>query len=107
MSCRDLKTPARIARGDLTIHNFIYRGVDETPGGRDNPCERPETVKEWSGRVDLNHRPPGPEPGATNPINAFSGVAYGTTGVISPLLLVPNLYPELRSEKWVLLERGI
>src|ERR1700733_11041674 len=48
--------------------------------------------KKWSGRKDLNLRPPGPEPGTNNPINAFSGVACGTTGVISPLLLVPNLY---------------
>ncbi len=28
-----------------------------------------------------------------NSINASSGVAYGTRGVISPLLVVPNLYP--------------
>src|SRR6266481_5880061 len=27
-----------------------------------------------------------------NPINALSGVAYGTTSVISPLSVVPNLY---------------
>jgi len=27
-----------------------------------------------------------------NPINALSGVAYGTRSVISPLLVVPNLY---------------
>ena len=27
-----------------------------------------------------------------NPINALSGVAYGTRAVISPLLVVPNLY---------------
>ena len=56
-------------------------------------------VHKRAGRKDLNLRPPGPEPGTTNPINAFSGVAYGTTGVISPLLLVPNLYLELRDER--------
>src|SRR6266853_6585271 len=27
-----------------------------------------------------------------NPINALSGVAYGTRSLISPLLVVPNLY---------------
>ena len=27
-----------------------------------------------------------------NPINALSGVAYGTRSVISPLSVVPNLY---------------
>jgi hypothetical protein len=27
-----------------------------------------------------------------NPINALSGVAYGARSVISPLLVVPNLY---------------
>ena len=27
-----------------------------------------------------------------NPINALFGVAYGTRSVISPLLVVPNLY---------------
>ena len=27
-----------------------------------------------------------------NPINALYGVAYGTRSVISPLLVVPNLY---------------
>jgi len=27
-----------------------------------------------------------------NPINALSGVAYGTRSVISPLLVVPKLY---------------
>ena len=29
-----------------------------------------------------------------NPINALSGVAYGTTGVISPLLVARNLHVE-------------
>jgi hypothetical protein len=29
-----------------------------------------------------------------NSINASSGVAYGTRGVISPLLVVPNSYPD-------------
>src|SRR6266852_8359493 len=31
-----------------------------------------------------------------NPINALSGVAYGTRSVISPLLVVPNLYLEFQ-----------
>jgi len=39
-----------------------------------------------------------------NPINALYGVAYGTRSVISPLLVVPNLYLELvpkgHSETW-------
>ena len=29
-----------------------------------SPMPPGRTLKEWSGRVDLNHRPPGPEPGA-------------------------------------------
>jgi hypothetical protein len=33
-----------------------------------------------------------------NPINALSGVAYGTRNVISPLLVVPNLYLARRSQ---------
>jgi hypothetical protein len=27
-----------------------------------NPCLRAGPKRKWSGRVDLNHRPPGPEP---------------------------------------------
>jgi hypothetical protein len=37
-------------------------------------------------------RPPGPKPITLNPINALSGVAYGTGSLISPLLIVRNLY---------------
>ena len=38
-----------------------------------------------------------------NPINALSGVAYGTRSAISPLLVVPNLYlarPFSLSDTW-------
>src|SRR5882672_856090 len=38
-----------------------------------------------------------------NPINALSGVAYGTRSAISPLLVVPNLYlarPFSHSDTW-------
>ena len=48
-------------------------------------------LKDWSGRMDLNHRPPGPELISSNPINALSGVAYGTGNIIFPLYVVRNL----------------
>jgi hypothetical protein len=38
------------------IYKIIYGGVDENPG-----CSF-KCLKEWSGREDLNLRPPGPEP---------------------------------------------
>ena len=43
---------------DLTTYNFIYSAVDEKPE------DSFKSLKKWSGRADLNHRPPGPEPGA-------------------------------------------
>ena len=32
----------------------------------------------WSGRVDLNHRPPGPEPAGKKSLSHRPGVTYGT-----------------------------
>src|SRR5205807_2270161 len=43
--------------------------------------------EEWSGRMDLNHRPPGPEKGGRKHLSAASGVAYGT---LRPLTLLLN-----------------
>jgi len=40
----------------------------------------------WSGREDLNLRPPGPEPENLKFISAASGVAYGIAGHLFPLL---------------------
>jgi hypothetical protein len=31
----------------------------------------------WSGRVDLNHRPPGPEPASKKSLSHRPGVTYG------------------------------
>jgi hypothetical protein len=39
------------------------------------------------GRVDLNHRPPGPEEGGMKHLSAASGVAYGT---LRPFTLLLN-----------------
>ena len=41
----------------------------------------------WSGRVDLNHRPPGPEESGVNNLSAAPGVACGT---FQPLTLPLN-----------------
>ena len=40
----------------------------------------------WSGRMDLNHRPPGPEEGGIKHLSAASGVAYGTPRPFTLLL---------------------
>ena len=40
------------------LGHLACSGIGEKTGCADIPFE------EWSGRVDLNHRPPGPEPGA-------------------------------------------
>src|SRR2546422_74122 len=36
--------------------------------------------REWSGRVDLNHRPPGPEPGALRADTGGAGVSRMNAG---------------------------
>jgi len=41
----------------LEISMRVYRGMGQKPDSN-------SSLKQWSGRVDLNHRPPGPEPGA-------------------------------------------
>jgi len=43
-----------------TVYSSAYSDENATPGGRGYLIEL--KTKEWSGRVDLNHRPPGPEP---------------------------------------------
>ena len=43
---------------DLTVYKIVYSAVNEKPEVQHI------SLKQWSGRVDLNHRPPGPEPGA-------------------------------------------
>ena len=45
-----------------------------------------ETGNNWSGRMDLNHRPPGPELENQKFISAAPGVAYGIAGHLFPLL---------------------
>ena len=40
--------------------------------------------------MDLNHRPPGPEPRIINPIYALADVAYGIKIVFFPLILYPS-----------------
>jgi hypothetical protein len=41
-------------------------------------------AKKWSGRVDLNHRPPGPEPGA------LARLSHAPTGNVRPILFRPT-----------------
>jgi hypothetical protein len=51
----------------------------------------------WSGRVDLNDRPLGPEEGGRKHLSAASGVAYGTARPLTLLLKwteVERLAPE-------------
>src|ERR1700746_2338995 len=43
-------------------------------------------LKDWSGRMDLNHRPPGPEEGGRKHLSAASGVAYRTARPFTLLL---------------------
>src|SRR5215467_13504103 len=38
------------------------------------------TFWKWSGRVDLNHRPPGPEPVCQKSLSHRPGVTYGIQG---------------------------
>jgi hypothetical protein len=52
-------------------------------------------LKEGVVGTDLNHPPRGPEPSTKNLINASSGVAYGIRSLVSPLLVVRNLYVKL------------
>ena len=48
------------------------------PRIRRQGCKRLISLRKWSGRVDLNHRPPGPEESGVKNLSAASGVAYGT-----------------------------
>jgi hypothetical protein len=70
----------------LTVYEFIYNDVDEIPEDTDNSLKGMVGAKgfepstSWSRTIKPNS------------INASSGVAYGTRKVISPLLVVPNLY---------------
>jgi len=48
---------AGIAEASNDTNNVTNAGIASSPDGV-------SVRKEWSGRVDLNHRPPGPEPGA-------------------------------------------
>jgi hypothetical protein len=41
---------------------------------------------EWSGRVDLNHLPPGPEPRNPKTISRFCGIASGPKPIFSEAL---------------------
>ena len=62
LSSGQARRPSR--RGGLrTSRTATQKGRDATP----RQWREPPTVwivEEWSGRVDLNHRPPGPDPGA-------------------------------------------
>src|SRR6516225_3543260 len=48
----------------------------------------------WSGRMDLNHRPPGPEEESQKFISAASGVAYGIADHLFPLLNWTDVGPK-------------
>src|SRR6266850_3127896 len=50
------------------------------------------TVKEMVGAIGFEPTASWSRTKHLNPINALFGVAYGARGVISPLLVVPNLY---------------
>ena len=55
-------------------------------------------LKDWSGRMDLNHRPPGPEPGALARLryapNVYSKLPYSLRGFASRC----NRYPQKREK---------
>jgi len=55
------RTISRVELRGSSAYNFAYSGENATPGGRGYLIEL--KTKEWSGRVDLNHPPPGPKPG--------------------------------------------
>jgi hypothetical protein len=57
---------------------------------------RTATGLKWSGRMDLNHRPPGPEESGTKHLSAASGVAYGT---LRPFTLPLN-WTEVGRNSW-------
>src|SRR5271167_1233121 len=48
-------------------------------------------VGKWSGRVDLNHRPPGPEPGAITRLRYAPTVGRSSVGAASADLKISTL----------------
>ena len=85
---------------DMDVYKVIYSGMDETPGVRDNSLKRMvgasgfEPPTSWSRTNQFN------------PITLCLGVAYGLRSVISPLLVVPNLYLTTRVKSAELSRRG-
>ena len=55
-SCELKQNPDVVNLAESIDYKIIHSGVDEKP-----EIAR-KCLKEWSGRMDLNHRPPGPEP---------------------------------------------
>src|SRR5229473_1309394 len=76
---RDFKNRAPGTQKNLQLkQNFLRKVV--IPQGKLVGANGFEPSTSWSRTRQLN------------PINALYGVAYGTRSVISPLLVVPNLY---------------
>src|ERR1700747_2464945 len=58
-------------------------------------------LKDWSGRMDLNHRPPGPEEGGRKHLSAASGVAYRTARPFTLLLKWTEVGRKRFATEWV------
>jgi hypothetical protein len=84
MACNRLKTRER--PGNAIGHLYrLYRKCGERFGSQSRCKRLRRRKKDWSGREDLNLRPPGPENGIRESCRMFS-ISYSGASTISVLL---------------------
>jgi hypothetical protein len=59
-----IRLPQLLVFDGMSVRIIPLQNVSYVLGTFCKRCLRTVQLEEWSGRMDLNHRPPGPEPGA-------------------------------------------